>query len=118
MKNMPWTGTWTVPATFPVGQVAFRILIKLKAKRTGEFVQMPVATSKLNIASERAAGLRPRPDRQAVSPITGKPVDSASTSTASTARARRALLRGSSAARRRTCSSAASSSCSAPGAWS
>jgi hypothetical protein len=75
MKNMPWSGTWTVPATFPVGQVSFRILIKLKAKRTGEFVQMPVATSQLNIATNAQPVFGPAPTGQAVSPITGKPVD-------------------------------------------
>ncbi len=48
--GMPWTGTWTVPADYPAGQVSFKMLIKLKAKRTGSFVQMPVATSTLNIS--------------------------------------------------------------------
>jgi hypothetical protein len=72
MKSMPWTGTWTVPATF-AGQVPFRILIKLKAKRTGEFVQMPVATSQLNIAANAMPALGPAPTAQAVS-ATGKPV--------------------------------------------
>jgi hypothetical protein len=75
MKNMPWSGTWSVPATFPVGQVSFRILIKLKAKRTGEFVQMPVATSQLNIATNAQPVFGPAPTGQAVSPLTGKPVD-------------------------------------------
>src|SRR5690242_15650829 len=43
MKNMPWKGAWTIPSTLS-GQVSFRVLIKLKSRRTGEFVQMPVAT--------------------------------------------------------------------------
>ncbi len=72
MKNMPWAGTWTVPSTFS-GQVSFRILIKLKAKRTGEFVQMPVATSQLNIAANAQPVFGPAPTAQAVSD-TGKPV--------------------------------------------
>jgi hypothetical protein len=72
MKNMPWTGTWTVPST-AAGQVSFRILIKLKAKRTGEFVQMPVATSQLNIASNAMPALGPAPTAQAVT-AAGKPV--------------------------------------------
>jgi len=50
MKNMPWTGTWTVPSTF-AGQVDFRMLIKLtSSKLKGEFTQMPITTAKLNIA--------------------------------------------------------------------
>jgi len=72
MKNMPWAGTWTVPSTF-AGQVSFRMLIKLKAKRTGEFVQMPVATSQLNIASNAQPVLGPAPTAQAVN-AAGKPV--------------------------------------------
>jgi len=74
MKNMPWTGTWTVPTTQPNGQVPFRILIKLKAKRTGEFVQMPIATATLNIATNAPPVFGPAPTSQAVSP-SGKPVD-------------------------------------------
>ena len=72
MKDMPWTGTWTVPATFS-GQVSFRILIKVKAKRTGEFQQMPVATSQLNIAANAQPVFGPAPTAQGVS-ATGKPV--------------------------------------------
>jgi hypothetical protein len=73
MKNMPWTGTWTVPATFADGQVSFKMLIKLKSHRTGQFVQMPVATSTLNIASNAMPALGPAPTGQAVS-SSGKPV--------------------------------------------
>src|SRR6185295_12527092 len=29
MKNMPWSGSWTVPATYPLGEVPFKMLIKL-----------------------------------------------------------------------------------------
>jgi hypothetical protein len=47
--RMPWSGTWTVPATYPVGQVDFKILIKLEAKRKGQFVQLPVSTSQLTV---------------------------------------------------------------------
>jgi hypothetical protein len=72
MKDMPWAGTWTVPSTAS-GQVSFRILIKLKARRTGEFVQMPVATSQLNIAANAQPALGPAPTSQAVN-ATGKPV--------------------------------------------
>ena len=72
MKNMPWTGTWNVPSTLS-GQVPFRVLIKLKAKRTGEFVQVPVASSQLNIATNAMPALGPAPTGQAVT-SSGKPV--------------------------------------------
>jgi hypothetical protein len=45
-----WTGTWTVPTTYPTGPVAFKVLVKSKAKRLGSFVQMPVATAVLTIS--------------------------------------------------------------------
>jgi hypothetical protein len=47
--RMPWSGTWTVPATYPVGLVNFKILIKLEAKRKGQFVQLPVTSSQLTV---------------------------------------------------------------------
>lgn len=47
--RMPWSGTWTVPAAYPVGLVNFKILIKLEAKRRGQFVQLPVTTSQLTV---------------------------------------------------------------------
>jgi hypothetical protein len=75
MKNMPWSGTWTVPTTYPVGQVPFKMLIKLKSHRTGQYVQMPVATATLNIAANAQPVFGPAPTALAVSPITGKPVD-------------------------------------------
>lgn len=74
MKNMPWMGTWTVPATYPVGEVPFKVLIKLKSKRIGQFVQMPVSTSTLNIATNAPPVFGPAPTTAAVSP-SGKPVD-------------------------------------------
>jgi hypothetical protein len=48
-KGLPWTASWTVPATFPVGTVAFKVLLKLTSKRQGQFVQMPVSTAMLTI---------------------------------------------------------------------
>ena len=71
MGNMPWTGTWTIPSTF-AGQVNFRMLIKLRAKRTGEFVQMPVATAQLNVATNAMPVIGPSPTGTAVNPA-GKP---------------------------------------------
>jgi hypothetical protein len=52
--GLPWTGTWTVPASYPAGVVSFRVLIQLKhngKQLKGQFVQMPVATSMLNISA-------------------------------------------------------------------
>src|SRR3954471_4447959 len=71
MKNMPWTGTWTVPSTF-AGQVNFRILIKTIGRHTGEFVQMPVATSQLNVATNAMQVLGPAPTGTATN-AAGKP---------------------------------------------
>ena len=52
--GLPWTGTWTVPASYPAGLVGFRILIQLRhngKQLKGQFVQMPVATSMLNVSA-------------------------------------------------------------------
>ncbi|MGZ4338736.1 MAG: hypothetical protein ACXVQ3_01645 [Gaiellaceae bacterium] len=49
--RMPWSGSWTVPATSPAGIVDFKILAKSTAKRIGSFVQIPVSTSQLTISS-------------------------------------------------------------------
>jgi hypothetical protein len=52
--GLPWTGTWTVPASYSAGVVGFRILIQLKHNGKalkGQFVQMPVGTSMLNISA-------------------------------------------------------------------
>ena len=60
--GLPWTGTWTVPATYPTGVVGFRILIQLKDKGKtlkGQFVQMPVATAQLNIDPTAPAAFAP-----------------------------------------------------------
>jgi hypothetical protein len=50
-SEQPWVGTWTVPSSFPAGIVAFKVLVKSTAKRTGAFVQMPVSTAQLTIAA-------------------------------------------------------------------
>ena len=52
--GLPWTGTWTIPASYSAGVVGFRILIQLKhngKQLKGQFVQMPVGTSMLNISA-------------------------------------------------------------------
>ena len=47
--RMPWSGAWAVPAGYELGLVNFKILIKLEAKRRGQFVQLPVASSQLTV---------------------------------------------------------------------
>jgi hypothetical protein len=53
--KMAWTGRWTVPSTYSAGIVGFKILIKIDAKRHGQFVQMPVATAQLTVTSNPSA---------------------------------------------------------------
>ncbi len=57
-----WTGTWAVPANYPAGLVNFKVLVKSTAKRHGSFVQMPVVTSQLTIATnpQLPGGIGPR----------------------------------------------------------
>jgi hypothetical protein len=50
----PWTGTWTVPADFNLGIVAFQAAIKTKSNKVGGFVQIPVATSQLTVTAPQA----------------------------------------------------------------
>ena len=62
-SGLPWTGSWTVPASYPVGVVGFKVLIQLKQSSgkylKGQFVQMPVATAQLNISPTAPAVLTP-----------------------------------------------------------
>ncbi len=55
--RMPWAGSWAVPATYPAGTVEFKILIKIEAKRYGQFVQMPVQSSQLTVTSTPTTSL-------------------------------------------------------------
>jgi hypothetical protein len=61
--GMPWTGSWAVPATFPKGQVLFKVLVQAKDKTgkqaRGQFVQIPVAPATLNISPTAPAPLAP-----------------------------------------------------------
>lgn len=61
MKDMPWTGSWTIPANYPIGQVPFKVLIKLRSKQTGSFVQMPVATAMLTVSGNPVSAFGPAP---------------------------------------------------------
>ena len=49
--RLAWTGTWTIPATYPAGLVVFKVLVKTESKRIGQFVQMPVAPAMLTVAA-------------------------------------------------------------------
>ncbi|HXH97025.1 MAG TPA: hypothetical protein VNH40_07425 [Gaiellaceae bacterium] len=60
-KGMPWVGTWSIPADFKAGLVPIDIRIKLKSRRTGQFVQMPVASSMLHVAAQPPALFGPAP---------------------------------------------------------
>ncbi len=64
-----WTGTWTVPSTYPIGTVAFKVLVQSKTKRRGSFVQMPVASSMLTISATPPAAAAAGPG--GVAPPTG-----------------------------------------------
>ena len=44
-----WTGTWTVPASQPLGIVPFKALVKTNAKRYGSFVQIGVVGAMLTV---------------------------------------------------------------------
>jgi hypothetical protein len=49
--NLPWSGTWTIPANYAPGIVAFQAVVRTKAKVTASFVQMPPATSQLTVTA-------------------------------------------------------------------
>jgi hypothetical protein len=55
--GLPWTGQWTVPASYPAGTVAFKVLIQAKVKdkagkqRRGQFIQMPVSSAMLTVSA-------------------------------------------------------------------
>jgi hypothetical protein len=61
-KGMPWSGVWSVPATYS-GYVPFKVLVQVKDKSgkqmRGQFVQIPVATASLNISATAPAPLAP-----------------------------------------------------------
>ncbi len=68
--RMPWTGQWVVPADYPAGTVAIRILAKSTFKRHGSFVQIPVAPSMLTISAKATApfGAGPAPTAATAAP--------------------------------------------------
>jgi len=46
-----FTGTWTIPATYPTGLVPFTTRFQTTGKQYGNFVQIPVATSQLTVTA-------------------------------------------------------------------
>jgi hypothetical protein len=79
--GLPWTGTWTVPASYPAGVVGFKVLIQLRhngKQLKGQFVQMPVATSMLNISATAPPAFSPAvPAGTAGAGATGSALDAA-----------------------------------------
>jgi hypothetical protein len=51
-----WTGTWSIPPDYPLGVVAFRILVRTKANRIGRFQQAPVAAAQLTVIAAPTGG--------------------------------------------------------------
>lgn len=47
-----WSGSWTIPADYPTGVVAFTVLLRSKSGGYGSFVQMPVSTSQLTVTKK------------------------------------------------------------------
>lgn len=47
-----WSGTWTIPADYPIGIVAFKALLKTKSGGYGSFVQMPPTSSQLTVTKK------------------------------------------------------------------
>jgi len=66
--RMPWTGTWTIPSSYAAGVVDFKVLVKTQTKRIGQFVQMPVASSQLNVTATPPATLAAGPTVAAAPP--------------------------------------------------
>lgn len=60
--GLPWTATWTVPANYPQGTVAFKTLLKLTTKRQGQFIQMPVSPAMLTISNNPPPAVSPGPN--------------------------------------------------------
>lgn len=49
-RNGPnFTGTWTIPASYPAGMVPITVRFQTKKREFGNFVQIPVETSMLTV---------------------------------------------------------------------
>jgi hypothetical protein len=58
---LAWVGSWTVPASYTLGLVPFKVLVKTVSKHRGQFVQLPVASAQLTISTDQPAFLTPSP---------------------------------------------------------
>jgi hypothetical protein len=47
-----WSGSWTIPADYPTGIVAFKVLLKSKSGGYGSFVQLPPTSSQLTVTKK------------------------------------------------------------------
>ena len=59
--KMPFVGTWTIPATYTPGAVAFNLRVKLKGRQIGGFTQTPVAPSILTVSATPPTVFAPAP---------------------------------------------------------
>jgi hypothetical protein len=66
--RLAWTGSWTVPATYPTGIVAFKVLVKTVTKLRGQFVPFPVASSVLTILASPPPTFTPGPTSGGTAP--------------------------------------------------
>jgi hypothetical protein len=62
--GLPWSGTWTVPASQPLGSVPIKVLIQVREngkQLKGEFDQIPSATAALTISATTPSLRTPGP---------------------------------------------------------
>lgn len=48
-EGFPWTGSWTIPSTYPTGLVGFKVRFRTLAREYGNFVQIPVTSAQLTV---------------------------------------------------------------------
>jgi hypothetical protein len=70
-KLYAWTGTWTVPADYPLGVVALKVLVQANHRR-GSFVQMPVSSAQLTISKTGPAVFGSGPTTDVTAPSSAK----------------------------------------------
>lgn len=69
-SRMTWTGAWRVPADFRTGLVQFKVLAQATNKARGSFVQVPVTSAMLTIATNPQIVAAPNVTQGAISPST------------------------------------------------
>jgi hypothetical protein len=53
VRNSLWEGSWTIPTTYPLGPVGFRVLVHTKDRHHGVFQQAPVPAAQLTVVAGR-----------------------------------------------------------------